>query len=145
MEISEFIEATSRLEQYYSKEYTKDQMQIMYDELKDFKIERYKVLISQVIRKCKFLPKVVDFFQADSENPSTAVRKEKEKTYCKQCDSTGYVIYKKKIDNGNQVFYNQYASVCECKNTKAYHGWEIKDKEHRTNFYTPTVQELGLA
>ncbi len=145
MEISEFIEATNRLERYFDKEYTKDQMQEAYKELKEFEIERYQFLISQAIRECKFLPKVADFFRINSENPHVTVKEKKEKVYCKKCNSTGYVIYKKKIDNGSQVFYNQYAAVCECGNSSIYKGLDIKDKEHRTDFYTPTVQELGLA
>ena len=65
MQINEFIEATSRLEKYYAKEYTKDQLEIMYDELKHLDISRYKKLISVVMHSEKYLPKLPAFFDAD--------------------------------------------------------------------------------
>ena len=45
MQINEFIEATSKLETYYGKEYSTEQRSIMYDELKDFDLNRYRQLI----------------------------------------------------------------------------------------------------
>lgn len=69
MQISEFIEATSRIESYYGKEYTTEQRRIMYEELKTINIERYRQLISSIIRKSKYLPKVADFIEVDKEVP----------------------------------------------------------------------------
>ena len=54
MQSGEFIEATTRLEQYYGKEYTNEQRQIMFDELQNLPIERYRQLISMLIKKSKF-------------------------------------------------------------------------------------------
>jgi len=145
MEIGEFVEAMARLEKYYGKEYTKEQSQIMFEELRDFPIARYKQLVSQVIRKCKFLPKVVDFIQADLEVQYTsAQQEEKEKVECKKCNSTGYITYKKKIDNGTSLFYNEYAAICSCGNAKVYDGQNITDKRYKSSYYTPTAYELGL-
>lgn len=145
MEISEFVEATSRLEQYYGKEYRKEQLQIMFEELKEMQIERYKQLVSQAIKTCKFLPKVADFTQLDKEVQYTDTDKEEnEKIECKKCNSTGYIVYTKKIKDGNKPYYCQYAALCDCGNAKQYKGWEISDKAHRSNYYIPTVQELRL-
>lgn len=145
MEISEFIEATNRLEQYYNKEYSNEQRQIMFEELKEINIERYRKLISAVLKKCKFLPKIADFVDTDMEMPHThSQEEEKEKIECKKCNSTGYVIYTKVTKNGDKEMKNQYAAICTCGNAKQYKGWEIKDKVHRSNFYIPLIQELGL-
>lgn len=144
MEISEFIEATARLEQYFGKEYTKEQIQIMFDELKDFKITRYKKLVSEAIKQCKFLPKVADFIQIDFETQYSKEKEEKERIECNKCNGTGYVMYKKKIDNGANAFYNEYAAVCSCGNAKVYDGLKIADARHKSDYYIPTVNELGL-
>lgn len=136
MEISEFIDATTRLEKYYDKEYTKEQRLIMFDELKEKTIDRYKYLVSQAIKRCKFLPKVADFVQIDIESPEINNKKEiREKIECKKCKGTGYIVYKKKIDNGVNAFYNNYAAICDCGNAKVYNGQD---------YYTPTIAELGL-
>lgn len=144
MELSEFIEATSRVENYYGKEYTTEQRRIMHEELKNMNIERYRQLISAVMRKSKFLPKLADFNEANIEVPYSNVQTEKQKTECKNCNSTGYRFYTKLIKNGKDEFKNTYACICDCGNAKQYKGWEISDKEHRTEFYTPIAQEIGM-
>ena len=53
---NEFIEATNRLEIYFDKEYTNGQRQEMFKELRDINVERYRQLVSAIIRKNKFLP-----------------------------------------------------------------------------------------
>lgn len=144
MKLNEFVEATARLEIYYGKEYTKEQAQIMFEELKDFEIERYKKLTSVVLKKCKYLPRLSDFFEADNETPKKTEEKEKKIIECKKCKGTGYIAYKKKIDNGGKYLIYTMAAVCDCGNAQVYRGWEIEDKEHRTSYFTPTIQELGL-
>lgn len=143
MTSGEFIEATTRLEQYYGKEYTNEQRQIMFDELQNFPIERYRQLISMLIRKSKFLPKVADFTEVDIETPYTKQDKI-QKTECNKCNSTGYLIYTKVIKDGNRVLKNQYACLCNCGNAKKYEGWNVSDKRCKSEFYTPFAQEIGL-
>ena len=143
MQSGEFIEATSRLEQYYGKEYTNEQRQIMYDEIKSLTIERYRQLISMLIRKSKFLPKVADFTEVDIETPYTK-QDEIQKTECKKCNSTGYLIYQKVIRDGNRKLEYQYACLCNCGNAKRYEGWNVSDKRYKSEFYTPLAQEIGL-
>lgn len=143
MQSGEFIEATSRLEQYYGKEYTNEQRQIMFDELKGLTIERYRQLISMLIRKSKFLPKVADFTEVDIETPYTK-QDEIQKTECKKCNSTGYLIYQKVIRDGNRKLEYQYACLCNCGNAKKYEGWNVSDKRYKSEFYTPLAQEIGL-
>lgn len=142
MQINEFIEATGRLESYYGKEYNKEQLKIMHEELEHFTIERYKFLISKAIRKCKYLPKVCDFIEIDLEFPDNTVEEKKEKINCKKCDSTGMIIYTKKIIDGKRELQYQYAAICDCGNAKQYKGW--KNKENKSNYYTPMAKELGF-
>lgn len=144
MQINEFIEATTRVETYYGKEYTKEQRQIMFKELKDMNIERYRQLVSAVMRKSKFLPKIADFVEANIEIPFSVQKDGLQKVECKKCNSTGYLIYTKVIRDGNREFKNQYASVCDCGNAKKYEGWKVTDKRYRIDYYTPSVQELGI-
>ena len=143
MQINEFIEATSRLEKYYAKEYTKDQLEIMYDELKHLDISRYKKLIAVVMHSEKYLPKLPAFFDADKNTPYEE-KKQKEKVYCKKCNSTGYVTYTKVIKDGTSEFKNTYVALCDCGNARQYKGWEIQDKLHSSNFHIPSIRELGL-
>ena len=144
MQLSEFIEATSRLETYYNKDYTNEQRQIMYEELKDLDISRYKKLISIVLKNSKFLPKIADILDAHKEEPYTTTKQETTKVECKKCNSIGYILYSKKIENGTNSLYNEYAAICECGNKNVYDGRKVTDTRYRTDFYTPTVGELGL-
>lgn len=141
---SEFVEATSRLETYFDKDYTTGQRQEMFKELKDMNIERYRQLVSAVMRKCKFLPKIADFVEANIQEPFSVKRDDLQKIDCKKCNSTGYLIYTKVIKDGNRGFKNQYASVCGCGNAKKYEGWKVTDKRYRSDCYTPLAQELGI-
>lgn len=144
MQISEFIEATGRLEKYYDKEYNNEQRKIMFEELKEINIDRYKILISSVIKKCKFLPKIADIIEANNEEPYSNNLNNKEKIECEKCNSTGYIIYTKIINDGTRKLHYQYASICDCGNAKQYKGWEITDERFRNNYYTPLAKDLGL-
>lgn len=141
---SEFVEATSRLEQYYAKEYTTQQLQVMFEELNNLTIERYRVLISAVIRKSKYLPKVADIFEANIEEPYTNSQPEQEKKECQKCNGTGYLIYTKIIKDGNRELRNQYACICTCGNARQYKGWEVTNKKYASEYYTPLAVEIGL-
>lgn len=129
MELSEFIEATSRLENYYGKEYTTEQRRIMHEELKNLTVERYRQLISAIMRKSKFLPKIADFLEADMELPHQQ-KEVTESVECEVCHGEGYVYYKKIIPSEN-LEYN-YACRCICQNGQS------KNKD------IPTFQELGI-
>lgn len=144
MQINEFIETTSKIEDYYGKEYTNEQRQIMFDELEELDIDRYRKLVSVVLRKCKFLPKIVDFIEANKETPYSQQEGELEKVECKKCNSTGYIVYTKLISDGDKKIPHQYVAVCNCGNAKQYKGWEVTDNRYKSEFYTPMIGELGL-
>ena len=140
----EFVEITSKLENYYGKEYSKEQRKIMFSELSNLDIDRYRKLVSVVLRKCKFLPKIVDFIEADKETPYSQQETELEKVECKKCNSTGYIVYTKLVADGDKKIPHQYAAVCNCGNAKQYKGWEVTDNRYKSEFYTPMIGELGL-
>lgn len=141
---NEFIETTNRIEIYFDKEYTNGQRQEMFKQLKDISIDRYRQLVSVVIRKNKFLPKIIDFIEANIQLPFSNEKNEIQKTRCKKCNSTGYLIYTKVIKDGDRDLKNQYACVCTCGNARKYEGWKISDKRFKSNFFIPLAQELGI-
>lgn len=144
MEINEFVNAIERLEIYYGKEYDKRQLQIMFEELKDIPIVRFKQLVSQSIKRCKFLPKVADFIQLEKEVLYIDNKhEEQEKIDCKKCNGTGYIIYTKRVNNGDKSFEYSYAAICDCRNSKQYKGWEIQGN-NKSDYYTPMAKELNL-
>lgn len=128
MNRSEFVEATSRIEQYYDKEYTTQQLQIMFEELSSLPVERYRQLISAVIKKSKYMPKIADIMEANVEIPYTNKEIDDENVECKKCNSTGIVTYIKKIDGMQYIF----GARCNCKNGL---------KEPQT---IPSVNEIGI-
>lgn len=119
MQISEFIEANNRLEHYYEKEYTTEQRQIMYEELKDLSIERYKKLISECIKTCKFMPKVADIIKANTEYKEQILKEnEKQTVECTYCNRTGYITFNRIYKNANSEINYKYAARCICENGK---------------------------
>ena len=116
----------------------------MFKELKEINIQRYRQLVSAVIRKCKFLPKIADFEEANTEVPFSLQKENTQKKECKKCNSTGYLIYTKIIKNGDKNLKNQYACICTCGNKRKYESWKIEDKQNRSNYYIPLATEIGL-
>lgn len=132
MTSTEFIEASEKLEKYYDKEYTHEQTKIMYEELKTLSIERYRKVISQCLKTCKFLPKVADMIKANMEIRERDDNKEKEKIKCEKCNSTGYVFFSKIITEGDKIIPYTYCARCICENAKY------------ANKKIPTYQEFGI-
>lgn len=139
----EFIEATSRLEKYYEKEFSIEQQRIMFEELREVSVEKYKKAITYCIRNSKFLPKIADILNAMNE-VKTIVAKETTRIECKKCKGVGYVPYYKKNDNGGKEIIYQFFAVCDCGNEKRYDGTTISDIEHKSKFYVPLMNEIGL-
>lgn len=129
MQINEFIEATSRIEQYFGKEYSNEQRQIMFEELKKMPIEKYKQAIANCIKSCKYMPKLADIIEA-AEHIVLQNQVQKQYEPCKICESRGIVKYTKILhENGYEY---EYACRCICKNGENY------------NKKIPTFEELGI-
>lgn len=115
----EFIEATSRLEKYFEKSYTTEQLQIMYEELKNLSIDRYKQIIAKCIRDKKFLPKIADILEINNELMILKTREEVEETEkCSKCNSKGFILYQKRNTEVNYTY--TFACRCTCKNANNY-------------------------
>lgn len=128
MQINEFIEASNRMERYYDKDYTTEQRQIMFEELKDWNINKYRKAVSIAIRNCKFLPKVSDIIQASTEIREIQRDEETQSIECNKCNGTGFIEYQKQVYG---TTYN-FACRCTCLNGQ------------RQNHTIPTYQEIGL-
>lgn len=130
MEINEFIEATNRIEKYFEKEYTTEQRQIMFEEVRKMPLEKYIKAVNNCIRTCKFMPKLADILKAFVDIDNVNYDKKREYVPCEICGGDGFVRYTK-ILQGNGYEYD-YACRCTCKNGEYY------------NMSIPTFEELGI-
>lgn len=133
MQINEMIEANNRLENYYEKEITAEQSNIMFEELKEMPIEKYKEAIAICIRTSKYMPKIADIISASKTIDNTNYNNEK-KQYekCNKCNGTGYITYYKTITDGDRKLDYQYGARCICENG------------NNANQNIPTYIELGV-
>ena len=91
----------------------------MYEELKELSIERYKKLISECIKTCKFLPKVADIIKANMELKEQAVREdETPRVDCNYCNGSGYITYYRIYKKANSEINYTFAARCICENGK---------------------------
>ena len=131
MKIEEFDEETRKLEKFYDKEIPEEQRKIWYDEFKGISITRYKYLISQVYRKCKFMPKLADMIEINKSIGYMQPREQEQKKQlaeCDKCKGTGFVFYKKQ----KGTLWYDYVCRCNCLN-----GYQI-------NKEILTEQQLGI-
>lgn len=132
MQLNEFIEATNTLENYYNKTLTTEQMQIMYDNLKQFSLERYKKLISKCLKTCKYMPKIADIISANMEIADVQEEEKKTVVECPKCNGSGLVQYTVYKQNGNTKMPYLYVARCNCENAKY------------VNQKIPCYEELGI-
>lgn len=69
MEIKEFIEETGKIEKYYGKELEKFQRDIWYREFAKLDVSRYRKIVMEVFRKCKFMPRLADLIEINQNLP----------------------------------------------------------------------------
>ena len=145
MTIDEFTNTTKQLENFYGKEMIDEQKQIWFKELRNLDIARVRYIIAQVYRTSKFMPKLADILEINSNLGYSQVKKESQNKKCDKCKGTGYILYDKVFDNGTGgKFLNKYGAICTCRQKQKYEGWKITDQEHRTIFYTPYAEEVGI-
>ena len=132
----EFIQATSRLEGYFDKEYKTEQLKEMFIAVKGWTIEKYTKAVNYCIRNCKYLPKIADLTNADTATVQTQSTKTIEYTKCEKCNGEGFIKYFKKKIDGNRTLKYEYIALCTCENAK-------KQKEIN-KFNLPTLAEIGL-
>ena len=84
MSNEEFIQATSRLEGYFDKEYKTEQLKEMFIAVKGWTIEKYTKAVNYCIRNNKYLPKIADLTSADTATVQTQSTKAIEYSKCKK-------------------------------------------------------------
>lgn len=132
----EFVQATTRLENYFDKEYKSEQRKEMYNMLKEWTIEKYTRAVNFCIRNCKYLPKIADLTNADINTIRTQSGKTIDFVKCDKCNNEGFIKYFKQIRNGDKMIEYEYIALCTCENAR---------KQKEINGYDlPTLEELGL-
>lgn len=144
MTLEEFTEVKQEIENFYDKDISDEQKKIWFNELKTMDIKRFRYVVSQVYRTCKFLPKLADIVEINSNLGYSQVKKEEAKIKCNKCKGTGYITYWKNIKNGDKEMPYEFMAVCSCGRQKQYRGWEYPEERYRTKYYTPYAKELGL-
>ena len=134
MKIDEFMETVDKLQKFYDKEMNEEEKKIWFDNFKTMDIKRFKYLVAETYKKSKFMPKLADMIELNkaighdsrfAENVATRLKD------CDKCGNTGYVVYKKKIENS----MHDYVAICSCGRQKPYKN----DK-----YFIPLATELGL-
>lgn len=114
MTIEEFSKATEEIERFYQKEIPDEQKKIWFNELKGMEIKRFKYIISQAYRTLKFVPKLADIIEINTNLGYSQVKKEENQVKCSKCKGTGYITYKKLVPNGDKKMECEYMAVCDC-------------------------------
>ena len=138
MTFSEFRELTADLEQFYEKNLNQTQVQVWYEELRDYSKERYKKAIRKVCKTSQYKPTLSVILEAIRASSGEQVVRESEP--CKACGGSGYVMYRQIFEG---IEY-EYASLCNCKNAIGleYDGTKIADKDHRSPYYLPKATDI---
>ena len=63
MTLEEFDTETQKLENFYEKQIPNEQRKIWFSEFKKINITRYRYIIGQAYRQCKFMPKLADMIE----------------------------------------------------------------------------------
>ncbi len=110
----EFVQATSRIEKYFEKEYTTDQLREMFEAVKRWDINKYAKAVTNCIRNCKYMPKIIDLLNAEPVEKQE--KQEIDFVKCDKCNSTGFIKYFVKEKNGDGFINYEYLALCNCEN-----------------------------
>lgn len=127
MTLEEFDTETQKLENFYEKQIPNEQRKIWFSEFKKINITRYRYIIGQAYRQCKFMPKLADMIEIN-KTAGVIQQQEDETVYCPKCNGIGLILYKKKFND------NIYDMVCRCD---CINGMKICKE-------IPTIQEIGI-
>lgn len=141
MNKKEFIDYIKELENFYGQPLNDTEREVWFENLKFMTIQRFNYIIAEVYKTNKFMPKLSEILAIHKSIPYTALKEQKEvKGDCPKCGNTGYVIYTKVIDGHSYKF----GAVCECGRQKRYDGRQVADERNRSDYYIPTVSEIGI-
>ena len=92
------------------------------------------------------MPKLADIVSINQNLTYKAEENEHKQVDCNICGGLGLVPYKKIINNGPNKLEYQYFALCICENrlNYIYDGKKITDKENKSKYYIPTMQEIEI-
>ena len=141
MQYKEFCENIDELQRYYKQELNETELKIWYENLKFMTIDRFKYIIAEIYNKNKFMPKLAEIIELHKSLGYTTINETiTVQGNCKKCGNTGYVTYKKIIQNMPYTF----VAICNCGRQKKYDGTKCIDPKNKSQYYTPLLAELGL-
>lgn len=138
MKIDEFMKEIEEMQNFYKpKEPVSDtEKKVMFENLKNMKIERFKYIINHFYKTSKFMPKLSEILEINRTiGYSTSQVEYKNKKICSKCKNTGYIVYTKIIVDNDRKLPYEFMAICECGRQKQYIG----EKN-----YTPFAKELNL-
>lgn len=137
MELKEFSMYVSELQNFYNQELSEKEQEVWYSSLKFMTIERFNYILGEIYKTKKFMPRLSEILEIHNGIPYTGTKPIRT---CKKCNGTGYVPYTKIIDGRKY----QYFAVCDCGIQKRYDGRNCEDLRNRSEYYIPTLSELGM-
>lgn len=140
MEVKDFIQETRDLEQYYEKQLDEFQRKIWFDELKEISLPRYRQIIREILRTSKFMPKLSDVLETSRNMAYKAENTIQESVECSKCNSEGIITYTKVVEGIPYIF----AARCTCKNGDRYRYNGQEMHEHKSKYYVPSIEEVGI-
>lgn len=140
MTYEEFTSATAKLEGCFNRSLNAIQLEVWFDELKYYDLEKYKRAVKKVCTQNQYFPTLSVMLDAIRNLKSETNLAPSEPVPCEACRGSGYLFYKKVIDG---IPYD-YVCLCSCQNAigKEYDGTKIADKEHRSNYYIAKAEDV---
>ena len=131
----EFIEATGRIERYYEKSYTDEQLKEMYEAVKSWDINKYAKAVTACIQNCKYMPKIIDILNNEPFEKKENIQ-QFEFVKCNVCNGEGFIKYFQKVRNGDSFINYEYIALCDCENGK--------NQRRYNNYNFPFASQLNL-
>ena len=142
MNNKEFIEYVSQLENFYNQSLNDAEREIWFKNLSFMTVERFNLIISEIFKINKYMPRLSEILEVHRQIPYTARTFEENKNigHCEKCNDTGYVTYTKLINN----MPYKYVAVCDCGRQQRYDGKQCTDPKNKSDYYIPTAREIDL-
>lgn len=139
MNNKEFMLYTQEIEHFYNQSLSDVEKDIWYENLKFMPVERFNYILSEIYKTNKYMPRLAEILQIHNSIPYEEKTEQNTKN-CEKCNNIGYIIYTKIVENKPY----KYCAVCECGRQKRYDGRAIENLKNKSDYYIPTVQEIGL-
>lgn len=140
MEYRDFMDYVGQMQEFYDKTLSDIELEVWYNNFKYMTLERFNDVICEAFKTSKYLPKLSELLQIQKTLPYTQPVKQTKDGKCQKCSNTGYVLYTRIVDNKPYT----YSAVCDCGRANRYDGKEIVDPKNKSDYYIPTMTEIGL-